>query len=105
MFKARGKLLIMLVLVAASLTATWTAAHARSREGAAKYRSRSYSSAGVAVSSRPGARPASGEPDQPQNKIPPPGHLILDENGDGAFGPGSLPGLSRVWIARFLGMR
>ena len=104
MSKVRGKLLIMLVLVAASLTATWTAAHARSREGAAKYRSRSYSSVGVSVSSRPGARPASGEPDQPQ-KIPPPGHLISDENGDGFFGPGGLPGLSRVWITRFLGMR
>jgi hypothetical protein len=104
MFKARGKLLIVLVLVAASLTATWTAVHARSREGATKYRSRSYSSVGVSVSSRPGARPASGEPDTP-NKVPPPGHLVLGENGDGMFGPGGLPGLSRVWITRFLGMR
>ena len=105
MFKARSKLLIMLVLLAAIMPAMWTAAQAHSREGSQK--SRSHSSAGVTVSARPGARPASGEPDVPQNKVPPTinGHFIFGDAGDGELDPGGLQGISRFWITRFLGMR
>ena len=106
MLKERGRLLIMLVLLATALSAAWTTAHARAREWTSS--ARSYSTASAMIVSHPGVRPANGEPDTGLTKNPP---IVTGRTGlggeDDANSPVSVwfPWISRVWMARFLGVR
>lgn len=101
-----GRLLITLVLLAVASTAAWTNAHARPREGALW--GRSSVSASVMVRSYPGMRPASGEPDTGAQKLPPQisgrADIVID---DETTTPGAnwFPWISRIWMARYLGVR
>src|SRR6266540_2034575 len=108
MLKERGRLLIMLVLLATALTAAWTTAQARPREGTRSVRS--YSTASALIVSQPGARPASGqgEPDGGATKIPPviTGGTGLVSDEEGTDSPASVwfSWISRIWMARLLGV-
>jgi hypothetical protein len=101
-----GRLLITLVLLAVASTAAWTTAHARPREGALG--GRSCTSASVMIRSYPGMRPASGEPDVGATKNPPfvTGRTQIVEDEE-TIAPGSnwFPWISRIWMARYLGVR
>jgi hypothetical protein len=105
-----SRLLITLVLLAVALSAAWTPAHARPRDGTRWVRS--YTSASVVIGSRPGMRPASGEPDSGAQKNPPPtiGRSgPVDDTEDPVVGPqsGVMSWFSRicmVWLARYLGV-
>lgn len=108
MRRLSGRLQITLVLLAVASSAAWTTAHARPREGARWVRS--YTSASVMVGSRPGMRPASGEPDTGASKLPP---LVMGRSGIAGEEPaddpsgGSSGWLSRIgmiWMARYLGV-
>src|SRR5258706_14194751 len=91
-----SRLLITLVLLAVAASAVWTTAHARPREGARW--ARSYATAGVMIGSRPGARPASGEPDAGASKNPP---LVSGRIGGAVEEPGDDPsGGSYGWPSR-----
>ena len=105
-----GRLLITLVLLAVATSTAWTTAHARSSGGARWVRS-SHVSASVVIGSRPGMRPASGEPDGGAAKIPP---LILGRSGivdqepvdDPSSGSGNwFSRIGAIWMARYLGVR
>jgi hypothetical protein len=100
-----GRLLITLVLLAVASTAAWTTAHARPREGALG--GRSYTSASVMIRSYPGMRPASGEPDTGAQKNPPLVTGRADIVDQETITPGSnwFPWISRIWMARNLGVR
>lgn len=104
-----GRLLITLVLLAVASSAAWTTAHARSSGGARWVRSQA--SASVVIGSRPGMRPASGEPDGGAARIPP---LIVGRSGivdqepvdDPSSGSGSwFSRIGMIWMARYLGVR
>src|SRR6266850_1424275 len=69
MLKSSSRLLVTLVLLAVASAAAWAPAHARSREGTRWVRS--YPGVSVTVGSRPGVRPASGEPDVGASRTPP----------------------------------
>ena len=101
-----GRLLITLVLLTVATTATWTTAHARSREGARL--GRPYAYANVVIRSTPGMRPASGEPDVGATKNPPTvlGRTDLAVDGE-PVADGSIwfQWISRIWMARYLGVR
>ena len=109
MRRPSGRLLITLVLLAVASSAAWTTAHARPRDGARWVRS--HVSASVVIGSRPGMRPASGEPDVGASKQPP---LVLGRSGivdeepvddpsSGLYGWVSRIGM--IWMARYLGVR
>ena len=107
MSKSSSRLLITLVLLAVATCAAWTNADARSSQGARWVRSHVAAS----VVSRPGARPASGEPDGGASKDPP---LVVGRSGIVVAEPADDPsgGLSdwfsrigMIWMARYLGVR
>jgi len=106
MLKASSRLLILLVLIAAAMSATWANAQARSADRTRGTRVGSVSTGSAAIATRPGMRPASGEPDAGSGKIPPAidGQLPTDP-GDEPPLPGMLQWISRVWMTRLLGVR
>ena len=111
MRRSSGRLLITLVLLAVASAAAWVPAQARPREGARWVRS--YVSVSVTVGSRPGLRPASGEPDAGGMKTPPQvtgRSSYIDNDEDPVGGPegGAMSWFSRIgmiWMARYLGVR
>ena len=67
----------------------------------------SVASADIVIRTSPGMRPASGEPDQGAQKNPP---LVLGRSqiaDDETITVGSnwFPWISRIWMARYLGVR
>lgn len=100
-----GRLLITLVLLAVVSTAAWTTAHARPRVGALL--GRSYTSASVVIRSHPGLRPASGEPDVGATKTPPfvTGRSRIADDETITPGLNWFSRISRIWMARYLGVR
>ena len=106
MLKARNRLLILLVLIAAAMSATWANAQARSADRTRGTRVGSVSIGSAAIATRPGMRPASGEPDAGSGKIPP---VIVGlpstDPGDDPPLAGMLQWISRVWMTRLLGVR
>jgi hypothetical protein len=107
MHRPSSRLLITLVLLSVAATAAWTTAQARPSSGARWVRS--HVSTSVVIGSRPGMRPASGEPDVGATKNPPliSGRSgIIDEEPADDPGSGSGSWLSRIgmiWVARYLG--
>lgn len=107
MRKPSSRLLITLVLLAVATLAAWTTAHARPRQGARWVRSQVAAS----VVSRPGARPASGEPDGGASKNPPLvvgriGVIVEEPDDDPSIGPGDwFSRIGMIWMARYLGVR
>lgn len=109
MSTARSRLLIRLVLFAAVLLAVTTSAYARPRGSTREIPTRTYLSASVVIApSGRTAQPASGEPDTPAQKIPPTiigGSMpVLTEDPDASGDDGWLVWISRIWMARFLGV-
>jgi hypothetical protein len=110
MRKLSGRLLITLVLLAVATSAAWTPAHARSRDGTRWVRS--HATASVVIGSRPGMRPASGEPDSGAQKTPPTvtgrSGLAGDFDASVVGQPGGASnwfrGISMIWMARYLGV-
>jgi len=110
MRKSNSRLLITLVLLAVASAAAWTPAHARPREGTRLVRSHAVAS--VAVGSRPGMRPANGEPDVGLTRTPP---YVTGRSGTFTDEEPVVDPLSRtlnwfsrigmVWMARYLGVR
>lgn len=100
----RSRLLITLILLAVVMTSAWTTAHARPPSG-------SVSGSATLLGGRPGARPASGEPDVPDTKLPTSTHSL------GAYQPSGadagrwmttierLRWIGRIWMASYLGVR
>src|SRR6266700_3019231 len=107
MLKASSRLLILLVLIAAAMSATWANAQARSADMTQGTRVGSVSIGNAAIATRPGTRPGSGEPDAGSGKIPPAivGQLPSTDPGDDPPLPGMLQWISRVWLTRLLGVR
>jgi hypothetical protein len=97
----------MLVLVAVAVPAFWTSAHARAR---VRGSSRSCAAATSTVT-RPAYRPADGtegEPDVPQKVPPVVGRSTYAPPVEGPTDMSVLTLLqwaSRIWMARYLGMR
>jgi hypothetical protein len=104
-----SRLLITLVLLSVAASAAWTTAQARPREGARW--GRSYVSGSVVIGSRPGVRPASGEPDTGASKTPPlvsgrTGTIVDEPVDDPGNGPGVwFSRIGMIWMARYLGPR
>ena len=107
MLKARSRLLILLFLIAAAVSATWASAQARSADRTQWTRVGSVSIGSTVIATRPGMRPVNGEPDAGAGKTPP---VIVSRQqstdpGDEPPLTGMLQWISRVWLTRLLGVR
>jgi hypothetical protein len=101
----RSRLLITLILLAVVSTSAWTTAHARPPSG-------TYSGGTTLLGGRPGARPASGEPDVPETKLPAQPHAVGVSQPDLGANAWTLTTaferfrwISRIWMATYLGVR
>jgi hypothetical protein len=100
----RSRLLITLILLAVVMTTAWTTAHARPRFG-------SPSGSTTLISARPGVRPASGEPDVPDTKIPVTPHALGVSQPEAGASSRTLSvferlgWIGRIWMASYLGVR